>query len=458
MARLDRWRSASAAARDWLGGLDTLPRLTLLAAAAGFIVGVVIVLFRLALDAAAWLLHGHGVDELEALPWAAHLLLPVVGALGLGIVFGRLPADEQRVGVSHVMERLARHEARMSWRSAWRQFYGALAGLVLGLSGGREGPAVHLGAAASGLLGSAFNQPQRNLRTLIACGSAAAIAASFNTPLAGVIFAMEVVLMEYTIVGFVPVIVATVVGTVVSRSVFGGEAVFVVPETALRSLLEAPYIVLVGLAAGVLGGAFIRAVKTFARLRTWPFWLRATTAGAITGGLALFAPAALGIGYDTVNTALLGNLAWTALLAILVAKTIATAACVGVGLPIGIIAPTLVMGAMLGGLLGVAGNALAPGHASEPALYVMLGMAAMMAAVLQAPLAALVAVLELTANPNVILPAMLVIVVAKLVVSQAFKQRSVFLDTLAGLNIPYPPPSIASDEARGRPQHGGSAP
>lgn len=455
---MEKWRERSAAVRDRLGRLDTLPQLTLLAVGAGFIVGVVIVLFRLALDAAAWLLHGHGVDNLEALPPAAHLLLPIVGALALGIVFNRLPADEQRLGVSHVMERLAGHGGRMSLRSAWRQFYGALVGLVLGLSGGREGPAVHLGAAASSLLGGAFNQPEHNLRTLIACGSAAAIAASFNTPLAGVIFAMEVVLIEYTILGFVPVIVATVVATVVSRSVFGAEAVFVVPETELRSLLEAPYIVLVGLAAGVLGGGFIRAVKMFASLRTWPFWLRATTAGAITGCLALFAPAALGIGYDTVNTALLGNLAWTALLAILVAKTIATAACVGVGLPIGIIAPTLMMGAMLGGLLGAAGNAMVPEHASEPALYVMLGMAAMMGAVLQAPLAALVAVLELTANPNVILPAMLVIVVAKLVVRQGFKQRSVFLDTLAGLNIPYPPPPAASDDVRQQPPQGEQSP
>lgn len=432
--------------RRLLGGLDTLPRLTLLAAGAGFIVGGVIVLFRGALEALAWLLHGHGVDDLEALPTVAHVVMPIVGALALGIVFNRLPADEQRLGVSHVMERLARHEARMPWRSAWRQFYGAVVGLVAGLSGGREGPAVHLGAAASSLLGTAFNQSAQNLRTLVACGSAAAIAASFNTPLAGVVFAMEVVLMEYTVVGFVPVIVSTVAATVVSRSVFGGDAVFSVPETELRSLLEVPYIVLVGVAVGVLGGVFIRAVQMFARFRALPFWLRATAAGAITGGVALFAPAALGIGYDTVDTALLGHLAWTALLAILVAKTIATAACVGVGLPVGIIAPTLMMGAMMGGLLGEAGNAMAPGHASEPALYVMLGMAAMMAAVLQAPLAALAAVLELTANPAVILPAMLVIVVAKLVVRQAFKQRSVFLDTLAGLGIRYPPES--PDEAR----------
>ena len=132
-------------------------------------------------------------------------------------------------------------------------------------------------------------------------------------------------------------------------------------------------------------------------------------------------PAVLGVGYDTVNEALMGQLAWTALLIILIAKTVASAACVGVGLPVGMIGPTLVMGAMLGGLLGVIGNAFAPGLASEPSFYVMLGMAAMMAAVLQAPLAALLAVLELTANPAIILPAMLIIVVASLTVTQFAK-------------------------------------
>jgi len=180
-------------------------------------------------------------------------------------------------------------------------------------------------------------------------------------------------------------------------------------------------------------------VRTIARFQVGPFWIRAMAAGAVTGLAAMVAPAVLGIGYDTVNQALLGQLAWTALLIILIAKTVASAACVGVGLPVGMIGPTLVMGAMLGGLLGVVGNAFAPGLASEPSFYVMLGMAAMMAAVLQAPLAALLAVLELTANPAIILPAMLIIVVASLTVTQFAKQRSIFLTTLSALGLQYPP-------------------
>ena len=207
----------------------------------------------------------------------------------------------------------------------------------------------------------------------------------------------------------------------------------------MNSLLEVPYILIAGVIVGSVGACFIALVKITAQFQAWPFWARAGLAGAITGVAALATPAVLGVGYDTVNEALLGDLGWAALLVILLAKTIASAVCVGAGLPVGVIGPVLVMGALLGGLLGGVGQALAPNHASESGLYVMLGMAAMMAAVLQAPLAALTAVLELTANPSVILPAMLIIVVAMLTVSHLFKRRSVLLETLLQAGVRYPP-------------------
>ncbi len=424
--------------RRRLAGVEAVPQLSILAVAAGLLTGIVIVLFRGAIEAAAQLIRGQSSEHFEELPLEA-LLLPLAGALVLGLLFNRLPPESRRLGVVHVMERLSLHQGRMPWRAALYQFAGGVAGLTAGLSGGREGPAVHLGAAASSLLGEAFRLPNNSIRALVACGCSAAIAASFNTPMAGVIFAMEVVMMEYTIASFIPVILAAVTATVVCRAVYGNAIAFTVPETDLRSLLEMPYILLAGLVVGAVGGGFIGLVKRFAEFQAWPFWARTTLAGTITGLAAWIAPEVLGIGYDTVNAALLGQLAWSALLLVLIAKTLASAACVGVGLPVGVIGPTLVMGALLGGLLGTIGNVLVPAAVSEPALYVMLGMAAMMAAVLQAPLAALVAVLELTANPSVILPAMLIIVVATLTVSQLFKQRSVFLTSLSALGMQYPP-------------------
>ena len=422
-----------------MAGVEALPPLILLAIVAGLLTGLVVLLFRAGLEGGAWLTARPDAENFDGLsPWTA-LLMPLVGATVLGLILGRLPAESRRFGVVHVMERLSRYQGHMPLRSAVHQFVGGIAALTVGLSGGREGPAVHLGAATSSLLGNAVRLPNNSIRTLVACGSAAAIGASFNTPMAGVIFAMEVVMMEYTIASFIPVIIASVTATVVNRWFFGDVIAFSVPETELRSLLEIPYITLAGVAVGLVGSAFILMVRTIARFQAGPFWIRAMAAGAVTGLAAMVTPAVLGVGYDTVNQALLGQLAWTALLIILIAKTVASAACVGVGLPVGMIGPTLVMGAMLGGLLGVIGNAFAPSLASEPSFYVMLGMAAMMAAVLQAPLAALLAVLELTANPAIILPAMLIIVVASLTVTQFARQRSIFLTTLNALGLQYPP-------------------
>lgn len=410
----------------------------MLAIIVGVLTAAVVLLFRVALEAAAWITGRPDAESFEGLGVAWHLLLPIAGAVVVGLMLTRLPPESRRFGVVHVMERLARPRCRLPWRQAVHQFVGGVIGLATGLSGGREGPAVHLGAATSSLLGEALRLPDNSVRTLVACGSAAAIGASFNTPMAGVIFAMEVVMMEYAITSFVPIIIATVTATLLSRWFVGDAIEFPIPHTEMGSLVEVPYIMVAGVVVGLLAGTFTYLVSVFAKLRSRPFWVQATLAGAITGLAALAAPEVLGVGYDTVNAALLGNFAWTTLLAILVAKFVASAACVGVGLPVGVIGPTLVLGALLGGLLSAAGHVVVPDHASTPALYVMLGMAAMMAAVLQAPLAALVAVLELTSSPRVILPAMLIIAIASLTTS-LFRNRSALLTTLAANGVRYPP-------------------
>ena len=322
------------------------------------------------------------------------------------------------------------------------QFFGGILSLISGQSGGREGPAIHLGAASSSLLGQAFELPNNSIRTLVACGTAAAIAGSFNTPIAGVIFAMEVVMMEYTIGSFIPVIIAAVTSTLLMHYFIGNEPAFFVAPLHLQSLMEIPYIALAGVVIGALAAGFIVLVQLFAKLNHWPFWLRALFAGAITGLAAISTPQVMGVGYDTVNGAMLGELTLITLLLVIVMKSIASAGAVGLGLPVGLIGPTFVIGACVGGVMGIIGNYFQPEAAASEGFYVMLGMAAMMAAVLQAPLAALMAVLELTVNTNLILPAMLIIVVATLVTSVVFKQKSVFLATLHTLGLEYPPSPV----------------
>jgi CIC family chloride channel protein len=249
-------------------------------------------------------------------------------------------------------------------------------------------------------------------------------------------------MMEYTIGSFIPVIIAAVTSTLLTYYFVGSDPAFNVAPLHLESLLEIPYIAFAGVIIGAIAAGFIFLVQAFARFGSRPFWLRALLAGSLTGCVAIIAPEVMGVGYDTVNGAMLGQIALSSLLLIVVLKVLTSAAAVGLGLPVGLIGPTFVIGAAVGGALGIIGGYLQPTAATSTGFYVMLGMAAMMAAVLQAPLAALLAVMELTANPNLVLPAMLIIVVATMVTSVVFKQKGVFLSTLDTLGLQYPPDPI----------------
>lgn len=419
--------------RPRLAYADPLQRLALLGVAAGAVTGVVVSLFRLAIDGAALIALGGDSENFEALSPAVRAGLVLVGALVVGVALMRLTEDRRRTGVAHVLQRLREHAGRLPATNAVVQFFAGTVALATGLSGGREGPAIHLGATASSILGQRLGVPAESLRILVACGAAAAIAGSFNTPMAGVVFAMEVVLLEYAVMSFIPVGLAAVTATVITRYLFGDTPVFAVGSIQMHSLLDVPFVVLAGFAIGTLGAAFTATVRLFTRMGRRPYWARAILAGAITAAVALPVPAVMGVGYDTVDSALAGTLAWSALAVILVAKLAASSACVGLGMPVGVIGPTIVMGAACGGLLGHLGQFLSSGEASTEGFYVLLGMAAMMAAALQAPLAALMAVVELTSNANIILPAMLIVIVATLTAGRLFRQPSVFLATPAAL-------------------------
>ena len=425
-----------------LAQVDAPAQLAVLAVLTGALAGTVILIFRLSIEQLSILLHGQAdPDAFEALGLLPRVLLLLGSAAVIGLAVNRLSPSARRVGVVHVMERLSRHQGYMPAKAAWVQFLGGILALGTGQSGGREGPAIHLGSAASSFLGRAFKLPNNSMRTLLACGTAAAIAGSFNTPIAGVIFAMEVVMMEYTISSFIPVIISAVTATLLTHSVIGNEPAFTVPALQLSSLAEIPYVALLGALIGAIAAGYIALVRAFSRLADRPFWLRALLAASITALIAMGLPQVMGIGYDTVNQAMLGQVSLTLALLLIVAKTVSSAAAVGLGLPVGLIGPTLVIGAAVGAAGGIAGNLIVD-TAAPPGFYVMLGMAAMMAAVLQAPLAALMCVLELTANANIILPAMLIIVVATLTTSEGFRQQSVFITTLNALGLQYPPNPI----------------
>ncbi len=425
--------------RQRLARAEALPQLSLLGILTGLLAGLVIILFRFAIEGVQeHLLPGGNSENFEALSGLWRFFLPLGGALLLGIIFHLISREHTQVGVVHVMERLTYHQGQLPWQNAVAQFIGAFFAIASGNSVGREGPSVHLGAVNGSLLGQWFKLPHNSARILVACGVAAAIGASFNTPLAGVIFAMEVVIMEYTIISFTPVILAAVSGTVFMRLIYGSAPAFDVPTLQLASMGELPFVLLSGIAIGVLGALFIRLMLFFtASLTRWPIWLRMGSAGFIAGICALFVPEIMGVGYDTVNTALLGEYALTAFIAIALVKLLATTAGLGLGLPGGLIGPTMVVGASAGGALGMVAGHFFPETASTPGLYAMIGMAAMMGATLQAPLAALIAMLELTANPNLLLPGMLAVIAATMTSSELFNRGPIFLELLRARGLDY---------------------
>ncbi|MEX2489697.1 MAG: chloride channel protein, partial [Pseudomonadales bacterium] len=434
--------------RRQLASIDAVPQFAVLGIISGALTGIVILAFR-ALIELPLEQFVPDFEKFESFPSPVHLALPVAGGIALAILFSWLKTDTTSLGVVHVLQRLARFQGYMPWRNTLGQFFGGAIALASGQSGGREGPAIHLGAASSSLLGQYLQLPNNSIRVLVGCGAAAAISASFHTPMAGVIFSMEVILMEYTIAGFVPVILAAVTAAIINQAVYGRVAAFDVPPVAMNTFVDLPFLILQGVMMGCLAAVFVRTIQTLYRIRPRSIWARMMVAGTCTGLVALFVPEVMGVGYDTVTQSLGGELPLMILLAACAFKLLTSATAVAFGLPVGVIGPALFIGATAGGILGMIGAALYPEHASTPGFYVMLGMGAMMGAVLQAPLAALIAVMELTHNPNIILPAMLVIIIANMTASQVFGLKSIFIMQMEmmGLEFRTNPLSMALDRA-----------
>lgn len=414
--------------------------LAALGLATGLLAGVVIVVFRMLVEGIQDdVLPGVGSENYEALPVWARVVLPISAAVLLALMFRFLAKGLHVLGVARIMERLAFHQGRVSWREFLLQFFGAALAIIGGHSVGREGPHIFLGAASGSAIGQQLSLPNNAIRTLVGCGVAAGIAASFNTPLAGVIFALEVILMEYTVASFIPVMLAAVGATAVSNLVFGDAPAFSVPPVSIASLDALWLVFVLGVAAGATSALFNQLIQSTARLaRPLAIWWRVLIAGATVAAFALVVPEVMGIGYDSVGLALDGGLLLSALVLLLVGKLIATGLCIGLGVPGGTIGPALFIGAMLGALVAELAQAFSLPIADDVGLYALLGMGAMMAGSLQAPLAALTAMLELTDSPGIILPGMLVVVVAGITASEVFGKQSLFITMLRAGGLDYP--------------------
>ncbi len=417
---------------------DGLALLSLLGILTGITAGAIIVAFRYALELGTIFLPMDGnSDNFESLNWLTRLALCIGGAVLLGLILSLIDKTKRDVGISHVLTRLEYHQGHLPFKRTILQFVTACIALISGQSMGKEGPSVHLGASGGSVVGRSLRIPNNGLRILVGAGVAAAIAAVFDTPLAGVIFAMEVVLMEYTVFGFTPIILAAVSATVVTRLTLGGATIISVPSMPVNTVLELPLVALMGLLIGIVAALFIRLSGSVAIIsKDQTVFNRMLFAGVFTGILAIWLPQIMGLGYDTIDAVLLSEFSLGLALAMLFAKLLATAVSVGVGMPAGLIGPSLFIGASAGSCIGLAAQTFSSNFA-DAGWYAVLGMAAMMAATLQAPLAALIYLLELTASPSIVLPGMLAVITASLMAHSAFGRRSIYRHLLQVHGIDY---------------------
>ncbi len=421
-----------------LANPDAILPMAILGLLVGLLAGGIIIAFRLLIRYLQSFYLPPGPEDYASVDVLYRLLLPSLGGLSIGVLFHFMPPSSRNIGVVHVIERLTRFHGYLPFRNAALQFVGAALSIASGHSVGREGPTVHLGAASGSLAGKWLHLPNNSIRTLIACGVAAAIGASFNTPLAGVIFSMEVVMMEYTIGSFTPVILASFSATMLSRQVYGNAPAFIVPALQMGSVQELPVVFATAITVGLIAASFTALLHYFSTLLTdVPPWARMALGGLITGLCAVTVPQIMGVSYGVVNDTLLGQVPLWLMLSILILKLLATAAGLGMGLPGGLIGPSMVLGAMVGGSVGLTVSTLFPGEMSSHGFYAMLGMGAMMGATLQAPLSALMALLELTANPNILLPGMLTVIVSGLISKELVGGKSIYLRLLEARGLTF---------------------
>jgi len=424
--------------RQWREGRS--PALWLLGVVIGVISGYAALGLILAIETTSYLVFGSDHELLASgvrnLPGWHVFLAPVAGGiivsalLYTGYKRGWL-ADTRPGGVSDVMEARATRGGRITFANGIMSAAISAISLGAGASAGREGPAVHLGAALSSLMAQWLGLPPRGIKILLACGAAAAVAASFNAPIAGTLFALEIVLGHYAIRSIAPVAIASVTGALISRLHLGASPAFVMPVLSPASLWDFPGVIGLGIAAAVLAAIYVRSavhaprfIAAQANRIGLPLWALPPVGGLGIGALALLAPEILGVGYEATANALGGSYGILTLLMLVVLKTLATAITLGFRSGGGVFSPSLYLGAMLGAAFGGL-LALTGAETAGVPFYAVVGMGAVAGAALGAPLSTTLIVFELTANYEASV-AVLIAVSLATVLSQSLAGGSVF--------------------------------
>ncbi|MDG1067197.1 MAG: chloride channel protein [Sulfitobacter sp.] len=355
----------------------------------------------------------YGTDDVQhlqsfisGLDWYWVVLIPTVGGLVTGLILHRFTPDGRARSVADVIIGSALHEGRVETRAGLGSALASLVTLGTGGSSGREGPVVHLAAVISTWVSRRINANGITGRDLLGCAVAAAVSASFNAPIAGALFALEVVLRHFAVHAFAPIVIASVAGTVINRLEFGGVTEFKLPTAGdLQFYVELPAFLLLGLTCGLVAVVLMRAVFWADDIGTniqgrigLPRYLRPMVAGALLGGIALWYPHIIGVGYETTALALTGELAFHEAAVFAALKVLAVAITLGGRMGGGIFAPSLMIGALVGLAFGLVATGIFPDVSGSTSLYALAGMGAVAAAVLGAPISTTLIVFELTGD------------------------------------------------------------
>jgi chloride channel protein, CIC family len=422
----------------------------IIAGAVGLVAGLIYQVFHAANSLLQWLAWGQGghfVKLAEWLNWgqAGHFLklaewqpawrlalVPAMGGLLAGLVlwFGlRLLGNP---GLTNLLEVVVAGDGRLPFRAGLVNALSSLLSISTGATIGREGLAIQLSATVCSKLGQWAKWPPYRLRLLVACGAAAGLSCALNAPIAGALFAAQIVLGNFSMGLFAPAVVSSVVAAVVSRTLLGLEHWYDVPAFEFTQLGQLPWFLVLGICCGALGAVFLKLLRwsdaLYSRL-TVPLYIRMAVAGLAVGCLAVRWPEVLGNGYDGTAEILQHSLTLTVLLSIFLVRLLSTVITVGAGTVGGVFTPTLFLGAGLGSVLGGCLHQFHIATNLPPVVFALVGMGGMLAATTHSPLLAIIAIFELSLNYSVMPPLMLACAVATLV-ARSLHRESVYTEPL----------------------------
>jgi CIC family chloride channel protein len=384
-------------------------------------------------------------------PWLGRwfvLFTPIVAGLLYGPLVHFFAREARGHGVPEVMYAVRRNGGRIAPQVAGVKALASALCIGGGGSVGREGPIVQIGSALGSTLGRLLKVTEGRMKVLVACGAAGGIAATFNAPLAGVFFAMELILADFTAQAFGMVVIASVTASVIARSVLGDNPFLTLPPFTVNHLGQYFFFAVLGLLAGAVGVVFTRVLYWVEDACDWawrwPEWLRPACGGILLGLVLLVLPELYGVGYPVLGNGVAGVYAVGFLVVLMLGKVLATSLTIGIGGSGGVFAPSLFIGAMLGSAFGQVLAAIDPSLAGPPGAYGLIGMGAVFAGASRAPITAVVIMFELTGEYSIILPLMAAIVLATAVsrllsrdtiYTAKLRRRGIDLDAPLGLSV-----------------------